>query len=319
MAESIDRLKVALDDDPVEKDLDPADPDAADEDAAEAGDETGEAGGKSDDPRELRFQLRRAKRKLREADLQAAKLKKMAAHEAIERTRLALAHKEATDRVERLEREHGELKREHKDVSRDLERWREAAQQAKVQIDSLRDRRRKEREDAQQFGLGSVIQEMLPVFDHLELAITHATSDPAQILSGVQMVMHQLDHTLEHLMVARVEARPGEPFLPECHEAVLHVEDTTLPHGSIVGILRPGYMLNGRLLRAARVSVASRADQIASPPTPLAVPAPEEEESVKDEPTPFLMPIPLPLEETGEIVFDPVPESDDAPDEKPEE
>ena len=316
LAESINRLKLAPDGDPVEQEPDPVESDAPpqDEIAADAADEDDDAA-KSDDPRELRFELRRVKRKLKEADLQAARLKKMAAHEAIERTRLALAYKESTDRVERLEREHGELKREHRDVSRDLERWREAAQAAKVQMEALRERRRKEREDARQFGLGSVIQEMLPVFDHLELAITHASSDPGTILAGVQMVMHQLEQTLDRLTVERVEAELGQPFLPECHEAVLHVTDTTLPHGAIVELLRPGYMLNGRLLRAARVSVASGPVEVAPPPAVDAPPpAPDgaapSDENVSDDPTPYLKPIPLPLDDTGEVVFDPIPEPD---------
>jgi molecular chaperone GrpE len=307
LAESIDRSKLAPDGDPADQEADPANAGVAPDDPDAEAEEDDDA--KSDDPREMRFQLRRANRKLKEADQQATRLKKMAAHEAIERTRLALAHKEATDRAERLEREHGELKREHRDVSRDLERWREAAQAAKVQMEALRERRRKDREDAQQFGLGSVIQEMLPVFDHLELAITHASSDPGTILAGVQMVMHQLEQTLDRLAVERVAAGPGEPFLPECHEAVLHVHDTTHPHGSIVELLRPGYMLNGKLLRAARVSVASGPEEPATPPPVVDAEAPSDE-NVSDDPTPYLKPVPIPLEETGEVVFDPVPEPD---------
>ena len=318
LAESIDRLKLAPDGDPVEQEPDPHESDAPprDEIAADGIEEEDDDAAKSEDPRELRFELRRVKRKLKEADLQATRLKKMAAHEAIERTRLALAHKESTDRVERLEREHGELKREHRDVSRDVARWREAAQALKVQMDVLRERRRKEREDDRQFGLGSVIQEMLPVFDHLELAITHASSDPGTILAGVQMVMHQLEQTLDRLTVERVAAELGQPFLPERHEAVLHVDDTTLPHGAIVELLRPGYMLNGRLLRAARVSVASGPEEVAPPPAvdAPAPPSPEgeapSEENVSDDPTPYLKPIPLPLEDTGEVVFDPIPDPD---------
>jgi molecular chaperone GrpE len=316
LAESIDRLKLAPDGDPAEQEVHPPDPDAPPQDEVASDALEDDDASKSDDPRELRFELRRVQRKLKEADLQATRLKKMAAHEAIERTRLALAHKESTDRVERLEREHGELKREHRDVSRDLERWREAAQAAKVQMEILRERRRKERDEAQQFGLNSVIQEMLPVFDHLELAITHASSDPGTILAGVQMVMHQLEQTLDRLTVERVEAELGQPFLPERHEAVLHVADTTLPHGAIVELLRPGYMLNGRLLRAARVSVASGPEEVAPPPAADAPPpGPGAEaldsENVTDDPTPYLKPIPLPLEDTGEVVFDPIPDPDE--------
>jgi hypothetical protein len=102
--------------------------------------------------------------------------------------------------------------------------------------------------------------------------------------------------------------------LPERHEAVLHVADTTLPHGAIVELLRPGYMLNGRLLRAARVSVASGPVEVAPPPAVDASPPPDDAapdaENVSDDSTPYLKPIPLPLEDTGEVVFDPIPDPD---------
>ena len=96
------------------------------------------------------------------------------------------------------------------------------------------------------------------------------------------------------------------------------MEYKTLPNGSIVELLRHGYTLNGRLLRAARVSVASGPEAVAPPPAAeLASPPPvldgeaPDLENVSDDPTPFLKPIPLPLEDTGEVVFDPMPNPDE--------
>ena len=82
-------------------------------------------------------------------------------------------------------------------------------------------------------------------------------------------------------------------------------------------LLRPGYMLNGRLLRAARVSVASGPEEVAPPPAPADAATPPaaegdapSDENVSDDPTPYLKPVPLPLDDTGEVVFDPIPDPD---------
>ena len=52
-------------------------------------------------------------------------------------------------------------------------------------------------------------------------------------------------------------SRPlGEKFNHDFHEAMFEVPDTGQPNGTIVHLLEPGYVLRGRLLRAARVGVA---------------------------------------------------------------
>ena len=66
----------------------------------------------------------------------------------------------------------------------------------------------------------------------------------------------------------------------QLHEAMMHVDDTELPPGQVVSELRPGYTLNGRLLRAARVSVSAMPD---APVPPPAAQAPAEESPLEDE------------------------------------
>ena len=55
----------------------------------------------------------------------------------------------------------------------------------------------------------------------------------------------------------QVEAEPGLPFDPNVHEAVVAQGSDDYPEGMITAVLEPGYLLHGRLLRPARVIVAS--------------------------------------------------------------
>jgi molecular chaperone GrpE len=70
------------------------------------------------------------------------------------------------------------------------------------------------------------------------------------------MILQQLrDVTSSHGLVAVPTA--GQPFDPERHEALMRVETDDLGEGMIVGELRKGYILNGRIVRAAQVKVAA--------------------------------------------------------------
>ncbi len=135
--------------------------------------------------------------------------------------------------------------------------------------DKLRERRRRELDDARQHGLAPTLKELLPVLDHLEMAVAHASAEPEKLVEGVSMIVGQFGRALESRGVARVDASPGVSFDPERHEALQRVETTDHPAGTVLNELRAGYILNGRLLRAARVTVAASP----APPAPIEAPA----------------------------------------------
>lgn len=121
----------------------------------------------------------------------------------------------------------------------------------------LRDRRRREVDEARQHGLAPTLKELLPVLDHLEMAVAHATAEPEKLTEGVRMIVGQFNRALESRGVTRVVATAGTDFDPECHEALQRVETTDQAPGTVLNELRAGYLLNGRLLRAARVTVSA--------------------------------------------------------------
>ncbi|MCB9780165.1 MAG: nucleotide exchange factor GrpE [Alphaproteobacteria bacterium] len=146
----------------------------------------------------------------------------------------------------------------------------------KQELDHIRERRRRERDEDRSFGHQRTVELFLPVLDNLELALEHQSGDSSRVVQGVQMILQQFHQSLSQLGVQRVVSGEGVLFDPEVHEAISEVYTDELLPGSIVAELRPGYSLNGRLLRASRVTVAAPTDPpttehpITAEPTPSA-------------------------------------------------
>ena len=71
----------------------------------------------------------------------------------------------------------------------------------------------------------------------------------------MQATERELQSVLERHGVTRIEAL-GKPFNAEFHQAMMEIEDPSVPAGTVVQELIPGYLLAGRLLRAAMVGVS---------------------------------------------------------------
>ncbi len=120
----------------------------------------------------------------------------------------------------------------------------------------LKKRSSTELERARMFGADNTIREILPVLDNLELAISHADTDPEKFVPGVKMVTSQFLRSLERIGVNPIDATPGTPFDPSIHEAILTMPSSEHPEGTVAEQVRSGYTLHERLLRASQVTVA---------------------------------------------------------------
>ena len=124
-------------------------------------------------------------------------------------------------------------------------------------FDNFKKRSRRELGDAAKHSKEEVLRDLLPVFDNLERATSHATSatDLKALTDGINMVMRQFLDTLGKLGVERVNAL-GQPFDPAVHEAVQHLETAEHPPGTVAMELQAGYRTPDRVLRPAMVVVA---------------------------------------------------------------
>jgi molecular chaperone GrpE len=127
---------------------------------------------------------------------------------------------------------------------------------AVAELDNVRKRAQRDIEAANRYGLEKFASELLPVKDSLELAVQNAArADASSLREGQEATLQLLARALEKLGVSVIDPL-GEPFDPERHEAMMTRESGTAEPNSVLEVVQPGYELNGRLLRPARVIVA---------------------------------------------------------------
>ncbi|GHO89768.1 nucleotide exchange factor GrpE [Dictyobacter formicarum] len=119
-------------------------------------------------------------------------------------------------------------------------------------------RSRQEQMDARARAEGALLERVLPVLDDLGRAMASMPPELADNpwVEGVALTARQLMNTLEQLGVTPV-GEPGETFDPYKHDAILRMPSPKHAEGTIIQVIRPGYMLRDRVLRPAQVVVAS--------------------------------------------------------------
>ncbi len=128
---------------------------------------------------------------------------------------------------------------------------------AAAELENVRKRTARDVENAHKFALERFCTELLAVKDSLEMGLAAADeADSHSLLEGKKATLKLLTATMERFGV--VELNPeGEPFDPQEHEAMTMQPSADVEPGSVLTVFQKGYALNGRLLRPARVVVAS--------------------------------------------------------------
>lgn len=138
---------------------------------------------------------------------------------------------------------------------------------AAAEAQNVRRRAQQDVERERKFGIERFARDVLSVADNLGRALSALPADldsldPAlrNVVAGVQATDRELQSALERHGVTRIEAL-GKPFNAEFHQAMMEVDDPSVPAGTVVQELIPGYLIAGRLLRAAMVSVSKGGPQ----------------------------------------------------------
>ncbi len=124
-------------------------------------------------------------------------------------------------------------------------------------MDNLRKRTQREKEDLAKFANENILREILPVIDNLERAVEHAgqAENSSSLFEGVQMTLTQFEQLLNKFGVEVVDAM-GQIFDPAYHQAMGQLESEEHPVNTVIQQMQKGYQLNGRLLRPAFVMLA---------------------------------------------------------------
>lgn len=116
----------------------------------------------------------------------------------------------------------------------------------------------REKEELLQYGNERLLSELLPVVDHLEMALRHASNDVGSgLVQGVEITLKELKKTLHKFGLTEIEA-DGKPFDPLVHHAMTQVERDDVEENMVIEEYRKGYMLKDRVIRAAMVAVSKK-------------------------------------------------------------
>ena len=129
-----------------------------------------------------------------------------------------------------------------------------------AEMDNFRKRMAREQADRLKYNHMELIRELLPAIDSLERALNHSQQQEdasGSIIEGIEMVNRMLQESLNKFGVSRIEPQ-GEPFDPNCHQAVGMVQTDEVPENHVLDVFQVGYYLHDRVVRPAMVRVAEK-------------------------------------------------------------
>lgn len=150
-------------------------------------------------------------------------------------------------------------KKEKKDPREiQIEELNDQVRRTMAEFDNFRKRTEKEKSSMYEIGAKDIVEKMLPVVDNFERGLTAIPEEAkgTPFAEGMEMIYKQLLKVLEESGVKPIEA-VGQPFDPNLHNAVMHVEDETLGENIISQELQRGYMYRDTVVRYSMVQVAN--------------------------------------------------------------
>lgn len=145
-------------------------------------------------------------------------------------------------------------------MEKKVDEYKERAVRAHAEMENLRRRAERDITNAHKFGAEKLLIDLLPVVDSLNRALENPESKDPHVKGmreGISLTLELMYKTLSKHGVTLIDPEPGEAFNPEWHEAVSMQQDPNAKSNTVLQVVQKGFQLNGRVLRAAMVIVAS--------------------------------------------------------------
>ena len=125
--------------------------------------------------------------------------------------------------------------------------------------ENFKKRIQREKDEYCRFAASAILEEIIPVMDNLDLALSHGRQNEAckELVTGVEMTQNIFLETMKKHGLEQV-ADVDVPFDPTVHEALGQVENNELEENTVCQMLQKGYKLKERLLRPAKVMVSRK-------------------------------------------------------------
>ena len=154
---------------------------------------------------------------------------------------------DTTDLVERLD-----------EAEREKDQFRSMALRYRADLENYKKRATQELAETRERANAQLLLKLIGVADNFHRAVNYLPEDAIDVswFEGVQLVQRSLENMLHSEGLSRIETAIGQPFDVSQHEAVFFEQTDEVDEGTVVRIIRDGYRLHSRVLRAAQVSVA---------------------------------------------------------------
>ncbi len=123
-------------------------------------------------------------------------------------------------------------------------------------FENYKKRTHKDKEELVKYCNESILYEILPVIDNLEMALSHAVDDVSEgLVKGVQITLREFQRVMEKFGLIPIEAM-GKPFDPSVHHAMSQMVRSDVHDKTVVEEYRKGYMFGDKVLRPSLVAVS---------------------------------------------------------------
>ncbi len=155
------------------------------------------------------------------------------------------------DKQEKEEKGIDELTKCQKERDEYLDGWK----RAKADLINYKKDETKRFENVVMFSNESLVRELINVLDSFDLALVALEAEnDSKKEKGLYLIRQQLEDLLKRVGLERIIVSVGQPFDPGLQEAIASIESDK-PAGTVIEEVEKGYLLNGKLIRPARVKV----------------------------------------------------------------
>ena len=125
-----------------------------------------------------------------------------------------------------------------------------------AEYENYRKRTTKEKDNIYQDAKADTIKAFLAVYDNLERAAAAEGGEDSPHKKGLEMIFAQFKDILAKQGVTEIEAK-GQPFDPEKHNAVMHIDDENYGENEVAQVFQAGFAMGDKIIRHAIVQVAN--------------------------------------------------------------
>lgn len=178
--------------------------------------------------------------------------------EKTEQENLPEAETEQTEEslsAEQLQQQVAQLQKQLQEKEDQIKEQSDRLLRTLAEYDNYRKRSIKEKDAIYPQAKADTVEKFLPIIDNFERAMQAECSDEA-FKKGIDLIFQTFCKVMKELSVEEI-GKEGEPFNPDLHNAVMHVEDESLGKNVVVQVLQKGYRIGDRVVRYAMVKVAN--------------------------------------------------------------